>query len=64
MLLALLALAAVQQATPGSGPTPYWQQFVAYEIDASLDEPSGVLSGHQRVLYRNNSRRTTASWIA
>ena len=58
MLLPLLTLALLQQATPGPGPAPYWQQFVAYEIDASLDEPSGVLSGRQRVLYRNNSPDT------
>jgi len=58
MLLTLLTLATLQQATPGSGPAPYWQQFVAYDIDASLDEPSGVLSGHQRVMYRNNSPDT------
>ncbi len=58
MLLTLLTLATIQQATPGAGPTPYWQQFVAYEIDASLDEPSGVLSGRQRLVYRNNSPDT------
>ncbi len=58
MLLALLTLATLQQATPGTGPTPYWQQFVAYEIDASLDEASGVLSGRQQLLYRNNSPDT------
>ena len=59
MLLPLLALAlAQQQATPGAGPTRYWQQSVAYEIDASLDEPSGVLSGRQHLVYRNNSPDT------
>ncbi len=58
MFLALLTLAAIQQATPGTGPAPYWQQFVAYEIDAALDEPSGVLSGRQRVRYRNNAPDT------
>ncbi len=58
MLLALVALASLQQATPGTGPAPYWQQFVAYQIDASLDEPKGVLSGRQEVLYRNNSPDT------
>ncbi|MEZ4411561.1 MAG: M1 family metallopeptidase [Gemmatimonadales bacterium] len=58
MLLAFLTLATLQQATPGTGPTPYWQQFVAYEIDASLDEPSGVLSGRQQLVYRNNSPDT------
>jgi hypothetical protein len=58
MLLALVALATIQQATPGTGPTPYWQQSVAYTIDASLDEPSGVLSGRQHLVYRNNSPDT------
>ena len=27
----------------------YWQQQVAYQITASLDEPSGVLTGHARI---------------
>lgn len=58
MFLTLVALASVQQATPGPGPVPYWQQSVAYTIDASLDEPSGVLSGRQRVVYQNNSPDT------
>ena len=58
MLLALVALAAIQQATPGTGPAPYWQQRADYVIGASLDEPKGVLSGHQQVRYRNNSPDT------
>ena len=58
MLLALVALAALQQATPGTGPAPYWQQRADYVIGASLDEPKGVLSGHQQVRYRNNSPDT------
>ena len=56
MLLPLLILASLQQA--GTGPAPYWQQRVAYEIDASLDESRGVLSGTQRLRYRNNSPDT------
>src|SRR5712692_9918817 len=36
----------------------YWQQRVAYEIVASLDEPSGVLSGHVRISYVNRSPDT------
>jgi hypothetical protein len=35
--------------------TGYWQQGVAYEISASLDEPSGVLSGRVRITYVNRS---------
>ncbi len=58
MLLALVALTSLQQVTPGTGPKPYWQQRVAYTIDASLDEPKGVLSGHQRLAYYNNSPDT------
>src|SRR5881397_1418124 len=36
----------------------YWQQRVAYEIVASLDEPSGVLSGNVRITYTNQSPDT------
>ena len=36
----------------------YWQQQVHYSIQASLDEPSGVLSGRARLVYRNNSPNT------
>jgi len=38
--------------------TTYWQQRVAYEITASLDEPSGVLSGKVRIRYVNQSPDT------
>src|SRR2546428_9919739 len=36
----------------------YWQQRVAYGIVASLDEPSGVLSGNIRIKYVNQSPDT------
>ncbi len=36
----------------------YWQQRVAYEIVASVDEPSGVLSGNARISYVNQSPDT------
>ena len=36
----------------------YWQQRVAYEIVASVDEPSGVLSGNVRIGYVNQSPDT------
>lgn len=54
MLLPLLVL--LQAAAP-----PYWQQHVSYTIDASLDEPAGMLRGSQRVAYRNNSPDTLTS---
>ena len=38
--------------------TGYWQQQVAYRITASLDEPSGVLTGHARIAYVNRSPDT------
>ncbi len=53
----VLALAALQgtQSTPRA---PYWQQHMTYEITASLDEPKGVLSGTERVVYVNHSPDT------
>src|SRR6266571_3789399 len=36
----------------------YWQQQVAYRIIASLDEPSGVLTGWERITYVNRSPAT------
>jgi peptidase M1-like protein len=38
--------------------TSYWQQQVAYAISASLDEPSGTLTGHERIVYVNRSPET------
>jgi hypothetical protein len=38
--------------------TGYWQQQVAYQITAALDEPSGVLTGHVRISYANRSPDT------
>lgn len=52
--LALLALQSSPTAPPGS----YWQQDVAYEITAALDEPAGVLAGGERIRYTNNSPDT------
>jgi hypothetical protein len=61
-LVIALALLALQQ-TPAPGPTvPYWQQDVAYEITARLDEPAGVLSGGERIRYRNASPDTLSTF--
>src|SRR5437870_8505326 len=38
--------------------TGYWQQQVAYQIAAALDEPSAVLTGHVRIAYVNRSPDT------
>ncbi len=51
MLPFLLLLVAADSAG-------YWQQQVAYQIRASLDEPSGVLTGHVRIAYANRSPDT------
>jgi hypothetical protein len=56
-MLSLLFLAAVQGPTAAPA-APYWQQRVAYEIRASLDEEAGVLAGTQRLTYVNNSPDT------
>jgi len=43
---------------PLAADSSYWQQRVAYEIVASLDEASGVLSGNVRISYVNQSPDT------
>ncbi len=48
-MLFLVALLAT------SDTSSYWQQHVAYRITASLDEPSGVLTGRERITYVNRS---------
>ena len=50
-MLALLLLIATADTT-------YWQQRVAYSIQASLDESSGVLIGRARIVYVNQSPDT------
>ena len=57
LLLALLQLQA-SAAPPVHPGAAYWQQEVAYSIDARLDEPSGVLGGTERIRYRNDSPDT------
>src|SRR5262245_39943525 len=48
----MLLLVALVSA---SDTLAYWQQEVVYHISASLDEPSGVLTGHARITYVNRS---------
>src|SRR3989449_4906614 len=43
---------------PLAADSSYWQQRVAYEIVASLNEPSGVLSGNVCISYVNQSPDT------
>jgi hypothetical protein len=43
---------------PAGADSTYWQQRVAYDISASLDEPSGVLTGRARISYVNQSPDT------
>jgi len=54
----LLGVTALLQAAAPGPSSPYWQQDVRYEIQASLNEADGVLSGTQRMFYRNNSPDT------
>lgn len=53
----LLALLLAAQA-PDTGVTLPWQQHVAYDISATLDEPRGVLGGTEQVVYENRSPDT------
>src|SRR5262245_17358137 len=51
MLSFFFMLAAVHPDSSGG----YWQQQVAYDIQASLDEQAGVLTGTERIVYVNRS---------
>ncbi|HET7024733.1 MAG TPA: M1 family metallopeptidase, partial [Gemmatimonadales bacterium] len=55
MLFLVLALAA---QAPDTATTLPWQQHVAYDITARLDEPRGVLGGTETVVYENHSPDT------
>jgi hypothetical protein len=57
-----LALLVVQQSAVPANPKSYWQQQVAYEIDARLDESLGVLSGSERIRYTNRSPDTLTTF--
>src|SRR5438094_6027297 len=61
-LVIVLALLALQQSRASAPAIPYWQQDVAYEITARLDEPTGVLSGEERIRYRNASPDTLSTF--
>jgi hypothetical protein len=54
----MLPFLALLAAPPPPDSSAYWQQRVAYEIHASLDEPSGVLTGHVVIRYVNESPDT------
>jgi hypothetical protein len=58
----IAALLLIQQTAPIAAPRQYWQQEVAYEIQARLDERSGVLSGIQQIRYTNRSPDTLTSF--
>lgn len=63
--LAFLTLAAQQAPAPEASARPkfpYWQQEVAYEITARLDESSGVLAGTERISYTNRSPDTLTTF--
>ena len=62
MLPILLALAFAQQPASADPNFPYWQQHVAYDISARLDEATSVLGGTEQITYTNNSPDTLTSF--
>ena len=65
-MLLFAALVALKDSRPvaiGDTTASYWQQQVAYRITASLDEPAGVLSGHERITYVNRSPDTLTEFF-
>ena len=57
-----LAFLLLQQPPASAPASAYWQQDVAYRISARLDEPTGVLSGAERIEYRNASPDTLTTF--
>ena len=57
-----LALLLLQQPPAVPYPGANWQQEVGYEIEARLDESSGVLSGTERIRYTNRSPDTLTTF--
>jgi len=62
MLPILLALSLAQQPASAGPNAPYWQQHVAYDITARLDEGTGVLGGAESIVYTNHSPDTLTSF--
>jgi Peptidase family M1 domain len=56
-ILALLLLLATR-LLGGDTPNGYWQQFVHYKMNVSLDPATKFLTGTSSILYRNNSPNT------
>lgn len=57
-LAAAVPLAAHAASAQTPAPAPYFQQGVAYRIEATLNEATSVLSGRARLRYENRSRTT------
>ncbi len=58
-LLACLVVSLVTTNLVGmTPPDDYWQQFVHYKMNVSLDPATKMLTGTSSILYRNNSPNT------
>ena len=49
------AFAAGTRDSTGRPGARYWQSWTDYTIEARLDAPAGVVTGHERVVVQNNS---------
>ena len=55
-LLVLLVLCSTQNLwSQSTAPPNYWQQFVHYTMEVTLDPATHMLTGTSHILYRNNS---------
>lgn len=57
------ALIAGTRDSTGRPTTRYWQQWVDYKINASLDVPSSTISGRETVVFHNNSNSALRSIV-
>jgi hypothetical protein len=62
LMIILQSMATTVYDTEAAGTRPgadnYWQQFVHYKMEVSLDPATRILSGASSILYRNNSPDT------
>ncbi|MDZ7319973.1 MAG: M1 family metallopeptidase, partial [candidate division KSB1 bacterium] len=58
VLLLIIATSRFSSASASPAPDNYWQQFVHYKMNVSLDPATKFLTGTSSILYRNNSPDT------
>ena len=54
----LILLLALFAATSVMAQEPYWQQYLRYSINATLNDQDKTITGAETIIYKNNSPET------